>query len=113
MKVKVFATAAISLFVLSGCASTKIYRGHVIMKTADAEAHVATGPNEMVVGDHVELYQNQCTPGGSKINGPRVCRKISNGHGEVTSVISPDYVSVKFPPGTTFQEGDTIEKHAH
>lgn len=114
MKLKSIALA-FGVLALAGCA-TGIKRGHVVMKTADEVAHVATGENEMKVGDHVELYHNECTRlgGGEKGGGgPRNCKKVSTGHGEVTDVLSPDYAEVKFPAGTKFTEGDTIEKHVH
>jgi hypothetical protein len=108
---------AASVFALAGCATGGVNRGHVVMKTAEEEAHVALGSNEVKVGDHVELYHNECTRtggGGEKGGGgPRSCKKVSTGHGEVKEVLSPDYVAVKFPEGTKFTEGDTVEKHNH
>jgi hypothetical protein len=38
---------------------------------------------------------------------------VSIGEGEVTQVLGKDYSVVKFPSGTRFSEGDTLEKHAH
>ncbi len=109
-----FLISALSILVFAGCASS-IKRGHVVMKTSDTDAHVAMGNGEVSVGDHVELYHNRCVPVGSggKGGGSRECQKVSGGHGEVTNVINGDYSTVKFPEGTQFSEGDTIEKHAH
>jgi hypothetical protein len=101
---------------LVGCATTR--RGSVVMKVSETEAHVVLGKNEVNTGDHIELYRNICPPargtgrsgdGGSR--GP--CRKESTGHGEIIQTLNEDYSVVKFPPGTQFSEGDTIEKHAH
>jgi hypothetical protein len=108
--------AASSILALAGCATGGPKRGQVVMRTSDSEAHVALGSGEVKVGDHVELYHNECTRagGGEKgSGGPRSCKKISTGHGEVTELFDADYSLVKFPEGTKFAEGDTIEKHAH
>lgn len=95
---------------LASCASTSIHRGVVAMKVSDSVAHVGLQQTEATVGDHVELYTNRCnrTKGDEQ-----VCKKISKGHGRITSIISSDYVSVEFDKGVTFQEGDFIEKHSH
>lgn len=105
----IFALAAL---MLAGCAS-EIKRGHVVMKTGDEVAHIATGPNELQAGDHIQLYHNECTGGVGKSGMPRECKKVNTGHGEVTKILSPDYAEVKFADGAKFTEGDTIEKHAH
>lgn len=95
---------------LASCASTSIHRGVVAMKVSDSIAHVGLRQNEATVGDHVELYTNKC----SSIKGEeQICKKISKGHGRITSIISSDYVSVEFDQGIVFQEGDFIEKHSH
>lgn len=105
---------SLCLLAFTGCATT-IKRGHIVMKTSNDEAHVAMGSGEVRVGDHVELYHNQCTASGNGIKGAgtKECHKVIGGHGEVTTVINDDYSTVKFPPGTQFAEGDTIEKHSH
>lgn len=114
MNLRVMMTG-LSFLALAGCATGGVNRGHVVMKTSDEVAHVALAANEVKVGDHVELYHNECTGGGGGKNGlgPRSCKKVETGHGEVTEVLNEDYVAVKFPQGTKFAEGDTIEKHAH
>lgn len=95
---------------LGSCASTSIHRGVVAMKVSDSIAHVGLQQNEATVGDHVELYTNKC----NRIKGEeQICKKISKGHGRITSIISSDYVSVEFDKGVVFQEGDFIEKHSH
>jgi hypothetical protein len=104
------------LVLLAGC-STGIKRGQVVMKTSDRIAHVALATDEVNVGDHVELYHNECErdTGGGK-NGASVrtnCRKVGTGHGVVTELFDADYAQVEFPDGTKFSEGDTIEKHTH
>jgi len=102
------------IFTLSAC-STGVKRGSVVMKINDDEAHVGIGKNEVAPGDHLQLFNNVCTGGGGgkERTGDRVCRKVPHGHGEVVQVINDDYSIVKFPPGTKFAEGDTLEKHAH
>lgn len=102
---------------MSGCATRSIKRGHVVMKISDRLAHVALLPKEVALGDHVELYHNKCdikgVAGGDGGFGAQVCKKISTGHGIVKKVFDADYVEVEFPTGTTFTEGDTVEKHGH
>ncbi len=98
------------VFTLSSCAS-QLHRGVVAMKINDNTAHVGLNKNEVVLGDHVELYGNRCA--GSGKNSDRSCEKVSKGHGVVTQIISDNYVSVQFDKGVAFQEGDFIEKHSH
>jgi hypothetical protein len=114
VKIQMLVLAAGLLF-LAGCTTGGVRRGQVVMKTSENTAHVAMGAGEVKVGDHVELYHNQCTGGGSSKTqqAPRECKKIGGGHGEVVEVLSPDYSTVKFPTGTEFTEGDTIEMHVH
>ena len=100
-------------FIGVGCASTT-HRGVVAMKVSEREAHVGVGKNELVVGDHVELYRNNCRgSGGAKGGGVSSCNKKSMGHGTVTNIISDDYSVVQFDDGVNFAEGDMVEKHAH
>ena len=110
-----FKKAVLGLLVLglAGCATGGIKRGHVVMKMSEDEAHVALGAGEVQVGDHVELYHHQCAPIGAIKTGIRECKKVEAGHGNVTQVLNPDYSIVKFPQGTKFAEGDTVEKHQH
>lgn len=105
---------SISLILFVGCASS-IQRGVVAMKISDQEAHVGIGADELAVGDHVELYHNECQsyPLGEKGRSARSCKKVPYGHGEVIELLNKDYSVVKFPAGTKFSEGDTIEKHGH
>ncbi len=99
---------SLGLLIFVACASA-VHRGVVAMKIDDSTAHVGLNKSEVSVGDHVELFSNQCH--NIKVDG--VCKKISKGHGLVTGVINNDYVSVKFDQGVTFKEGDFIEKHSH
>ncbi len=103
------------LLTFAACASgTK--RGSVVMKISENEAHVGMGQNDVNVGDHIELYRNVCTGssrGKDGGGGERACKKEPAGHGEVTQVLNEDYSVVKFPDGTRFGEGDTLEKHGH
>jgi hypothetical protein len=101
------------LVAVSGCA-TGVKRGVVAMKISDSQAHVGIGGSEVSVGDHVELYRNACTGTGPGRSGDiRVCKKQSSGHGEITEILNQDYSVVQFPKGTSFTEGDMIEKHSH
>jgi uncharacterized Zn finger protein len=106
----------LGLIGLVGCATGGVKRGHIVMKTSDRTAHVALASGEVQVGDHVELYHNECTKEGGGLKnggGIRTCRKIEGGHGVVSQLFDSDYAKVEFPEGTNFTEGDTIEKHAH
>lgn len=95
--------------VLGACAS-QLHRGVVAMKVDESTAHVGLNKNEVSVGDHVELYANNCTGSAKTV---QKCTKISKGHGTVTEVLSEDYAAVKFDQGVVFKEGDVIEKHSH
>jgi hypothetical protein len=98
---------------MAGCASAA-HRGVVAMKLSDTKAHVGIGSPEVAVGDHVELYRNQCHTVGPGRDEPSLrCVKKEIGHGVVTQVLSPDYSEVSFDPGVEFHEGDTVEKHMH
>jgi hypothetical protein len=110
MKTKAIIVTA-SVLLLAGCATGGPKRGHVVMKTGEGIAHVALGRGEVQVGDHIELYQNRCAGGGKGTD--RTCKKISKGHGEITELFDADYSLAKFPEGTQFTEGDTVEKHSH
>jgi hypothetical protein len=100
--------------IVSACASTSVRRGAIVMKLGE-QAHVGMGSKDVSVGDHIELYRNECTPSlGAAVRATeRTCKKVPGGHGEVTQVLNEDYSIVNFPAGTKFSEGDTIEKHAH
>ena len=101
------------LFIFSGCASS-VHRGVVAMKINDREAHVGIGAKEIAVGEHIELYRNECessSVGEKRIRS--VCKKVPGGHGTVTEILNDDYAVVQFPEGTKFSEGDTLEKHSH
>jgi hypothetical protein len=114
MKTKLLLVSSI-VVLLAGCASGRIKRGHVVMKTSDRTAHVALATDEVKVGDHVELYHNECERGAG--TGKTVirtnCKRVGSGHGVVTELFDADYAQVEFPEGTKFTEGDTIEKHEH
>jgi hypothetical protein len=108
--------AAVGLLFFAGCGTAGIKRGHVVMKTSGQKAHVAMATGEVQVGDHVELYHNECKirgVAGDKGFGSKECKKVSTGHGVVTALFDADYAEVEFPAGVSFSEGDTIEKHSH
>ena len=96
---------------LSGCAST-FHRGVVAMKVDDEIAHVGINKEEVKVGDHVQLFANQCTV-AHRGSPPRKCVKVQKGHGDVVEILGDHYVAVKFEKGVQFNEGDFIEKHTH
>ena len=112
---KSYFISLVSVILLGGGCASQTHRGVIAMKISDTEAHVGVGTSEVSPGDHVELYRNVCTGGGSRKTGGSAlqCRKESLGHGEVTRTLNPDYSVVQFPAGTKFSEGDTVEKHAH
>ena len=98
---------------LMACSTSGIKRGSVVMKMGET-AHVSMGKADVSAGDHIQLYQNVCTPAGKAGAGSdRSCRKEEKGHGEITQVLNDDYSVVQFPEGTKFSEGDTVEKHPH
>ena len=81
------------------------------MKIDPVKAHVCLGRGEVAVHDHVRLYQNVCTTGAGSGSGHRVdCTKQTIADGTVTELIDDHYSVVTFPAGTTFAEGNTVEK---
>lgn len=91
----------------TGCASGHgVMRGSVIMKIDPTTAHVCLGSGEVAVNDRVRLYRNVCTPSGRRA----VCKKEAIADGTVTELLDEHYSVVTFPAGTTFAEGDTVEK---
>ncbi|OYZ23546.1 MAG: hypothetical protein B7Y39_04360 [Bdellovibrio sp. 28-41-41] len=109
MSKKLIALIAGSI-ILSSCAS-QLHRGVVAMKIDDSNAHVGLNSDEVSIGDHVELYGNQCKK-MSRVT-DQTCTKVSKGHGVVTQILNDNYSSIKFDSGVAFQEGDFIEKHSH
>ena len=111
----VFAIISLTM-ALTGCASTAgVRRGVIVMKTSSNEAHASLGSDEVEVGDHVDLYKNNCPPpfaprGGQ---GPRKCTKEGKGHGEIIEVINENYSVVRFSDEVQFKEGDVLEKKIH
>ncbi len=83
----------------------QMMRGSIVMKTTDTDAHVCLGRGEVAVGDRVHLIHNECT--GSK---PAQCRRVAVGDGTVVELFDDHYSLVRFPSGTAFAEGDTIER---
>lgn len=95
--------------VTTGCASGHAaMRGSVVMKIDPTIAHVCLGNGEVAVNDWVRLYKNVC----ESIAGCRVtrCKKEALVEGMVTQVLDEHYFVVTFPGGTTFEEGNTVEK---
>jgi hypothetical protein len=98
-----------SLFVVMGmfvaACSHQMMRGSVVMKTTDTDAHVCLGRGEVAVGDHVHLFHNDCV--GQKA---AQCRRVLVGDGTVMQLFDDHYSLVRFPMGTAFAEGDTVER---
>lgn len=91
----------------TGCASGHaVMRGSVIMKIDPTTAHVCLGTGEVAVNDRVRLYRNVCTPSARR----SVCKKEPIADGTVAELLDEHYSVVTFPAGTTFEEGNTIEK---
>jgi hypothetical protein len=99
---------------LGGCAAHTSMRGSVVMKVSDTDAHVCLGDREVNVGEPVRLYRNVCTDKAqAKEAGlPAHCRKEAIAKGEVTQLLNEHYSVVRFPAGTAFSEGDTVEAAA-
>jgi hypothetical protein len=78
------------------------------MKVADTDAHVCLGEGEVAVGDTVRLFDNVCVP-GPKPSIPS-CKKVFVADGSVVELLDEHYSIVRFPAGTAFKEGQTVEK---
>ena len=95
-----------SIVLVSACATGHTaMRGSVVMKVTDTDAHVCLAEGEAHVGDHVRLYKHICNSSGKRTT----CEKVAVADGEVTGLISEHYSTVRFPAGTTFAEGYTVE----
>jgi hypothetical protein len=81
-------------------------RGSIVMKIDPTTAHVCLGKGEVAVNDPVRLYKNVCTPSGKRSS----CQKEALADGKVIELLDEHYSVVMFPPGTTFEEGNTVEK---
>lgn len=93
--------------VWTGCASGHAaMRGSVVMKLDPTTAHVCLGRGEVAVNDRVRLYKNDCEVSGRR----STCKKTEVASGTVTELLDDHYSVVTFPAGTTFEEGNTIEK---
>lgn len=108
MKLRAF---ALSCFLVAaattGCAAGHAtMRGSVVMKIDPTTAHVCLGNGEVAVNDRVRLYKNICEPSGRR----SVCKKEPVAEGTVTQLLDEHYSVVSFPAGTTFEEGNTVEK---
>lgn len=93
----------------TGCATGhSTMRGSVVMKIDPTTAHVCLGKDEVAPNDRVRLFKNVCRP--SVGNYRAVCTKETVADGTVTQILDDHYSVVTFPAGTTFDEGNTIEK---
>ena len=101
-------------FILAAAATTGCATGHttmrgsVVMKIDSTTAHVCLGNGEVAMNDHVRLFKHVCQP--SVGNYRAVCTKETVADGTVTQLLDDHYSVVAFPAGTTFDEGNTIEK---
>lgn len=90
-----------------GCASGHaVMRGSVVMKIDPTTAHVRLGSGEVTVNDRVRVYKNVCRRAGFRA----VCNKQTIAEGTVKELLDARYSIVAFPPGTAFEEGNTVEK---
>ena len=91
----------------TGCAGGHaMMRGSVVMKIDATTAHVCLGNGEVALNDPVRLYKNVCKASGKA----EVCKKEAVADGKVTELLDEHYSVVTFPTGTTFEEGNTVEK---
>lgn len=107
-------TFALSLFLAiattTGCAGGHaVMRGSVVMKIDPTTAHVCLGTGEVKVNDRVRLYSNVCTP-RTQGDGRHACRRETIAEGKVIELLDEHYSVVAFPAGTTFAEGNTVER---
>ena len=94
-----------SAMTATACGSHTTMRGSVVMKIDETEAHVCLGKDEVKVGDSVHLFHNDCTGGKAS-----QCRRVAIADGQVVQLLNEHYSLVRFPAGTAFAEGDTIER---
>lgn len=95
----------------TGCAGGhNAMRGSVVMKTSETNAHVCLGRGEVAVNDEVDLYRNRCQPSPASEPAPNDCSREVVGRGKVEKVLNDHFSVVRFPAGTPFKEGDTVEK---
>ena len=57
-------------------------------------------------GHDLAIVSLVCEPSGRR----NVCKKAAVADGKVTEILDEHYSVVTFPAGTTFEEGNTIEK---
>jgi hypothetical protein len=94
----------------TGCAGGHaVMRGSVVMKIDPTTAHVCLGSGEVKANDRVRLYNNVCTPVAAGRQ-PPTCKKQVLAEGTVTAVLDEHYSVVAFPAGTSFAEGNTVER---
>ena len=112
MTLRTFAVSFIVAAAISGCATGHdTMRGSVVMKIDPTTAHVCLGNDEVAVNDHVRLFRNVCKQRGAGSGASvSVCTKETIADGTVTQLLDQHYSVVTFPAGTTFEEGNTIEK---
>lgn len=102
--------ASALMMTLAACGHATM-RGSVVMKVSDTDANVCLGKGEVHQGSSVKLYRNICSSSPAELAaGPAgICKREPTGEGEVTRVINDHYSVVRFPSGTSFHEGDTVE----
>jgi hypothetical protein len=104
---------ALGAAALLGCATGHdAMRGSVVMKTSDTEAHVCLGNGEVVAGDAVDLVRHKCKPVQKGIPPTELCSREVAATGTIVETLNEHYSVARFPAGTEFKEGDSVEKHA-
>jgi hypothetical protein len=94
---------AIVLGLFAAACTHQTMRGSIVMKTTDTDAHVCLGRGEVAVGDVVHLIHNECAKASQ-------CRRVTVADGTVVELFDDHYSLVRFPAGTWFAEGDTVER---
>ncbi len=72
------------------------------MPVTDTEAHAAVGPQDVAVGDRIQIYKSRCSRSG--------CRREEVGLGRVIKRINADYVVIDGDAGVVLKEGYFFEK---
>jgi hypothetical protein len=91
---------------LAGCTMNRA-RGVVAMKIDEKTAHVCVRKVEVVVGDRMTLYRNECSRSRSV-----KCNMVLVSEGTITELLNEHYALLTFDKPTDFREGDLIEKES-
>lgn len=105
MRNSILSVTAPLLFLAACGTGHAAMRGSVVMKVSETDAHVCLEPGQTQVGDHVQMFRNVCTSTGKRTT----CEKVPVAEGVVTALLNDHYSTVRFPAGTSFAEGYTVE----